>query len=66
SDEEVDGFVHWARATIARRDIAGLSNADRGHLIPVDLGALRAAADRLGLTSAEVDAAMPRLRGAAG
>ncbi len=65
SSSEVASFTAWVRATIAPRDVAGLTRADRGHLIPVDLAALRAAADRLGLEPGEIDAALPRLRGAA-
>ncbi len=65
SSPEVASFTEWIRTTIAPRDVAGLSGAARGHLFPVDLAALRAAADRLGLTPQDVDAALPRLRGAA-
>jgi hypothetical protein len=48
-------------AAIAPRNLAGLADPRRRNLYPVDLEALVAAADLLGLTPAAARAALPRL-----
>jgi len=60
---EVAGFQAWVRTAIAPFDIAGLGDPRRNNLHPVDLEVLVESASRLGLTRADVRAAMPRLRG---
>ena len=59
-----DGFAAWVRAAIVERDIGGFAEAGIGRRIGVDLEALVAHAGRLGLSPAEVRAALPKLRGA--
>ena len=56
----------WAnqiREGIAPRNIAGLADASRNRLYPVDLDALITKADLLGLTTEEIRLQLPRLRG---
>lgn len=55
-------FPAWVTETIAPRNLAGLADPARRNLYPVDLDALVAAAPKLGLTSTQMQAALPRLR----
>ena len=48
---------------IAPRNLAGLADPSRRRLYPIDLEALVAAADLLGLTSEQMQGRLPRLRG---
>jgi len=59
-------FEDWVREAIAPRNLAGLADPARRNLYPVDFEALVAAAGLLGLSQAEVRAALPRLRGGGG
>lgn len=56
-------FEEWVARAVEPRNVAGLCDPSRRNLYPVDLDALVAGAHRLGLTAAEVRAALPRLRG---
>jgi FADH2 O2-dependent halogenase len=60
---EPAAFEDWVRRAIAPRNLAGLADPARRNLYPVDFDALVAAAALLGLSPAEVRAALPRLRG---
>jgi FADH2 O2-dependent halogenase len=51
------------REGIASRNVAGLSDASRNRLYPVDLDDLVKKADLLGLTTEEIRLQLPRLRG---
>lgn len=55
------GFTVLVAGAIAPRNVAGLADPGRRNLYPVDLEALVAAAGLLGLTEAEMRAALPRL-----
>ena len=55
------GFADLVAAQIAPRNLAGLADPRRRNLYPVDLEALADAAGLLGMTAAEVRAAIPRL-----
>lgn len=56
-------FSDWIRQTIAPRNIAGLADPSRRNLYPVDLDLLVERHSLLGLSRAEVQAALPKLRG---
>jgi FADH2 O2-dependent halogenase len=56
-------FVDWIVSAIAPRNIAGLANAARHNLYPVDFEELVEKHALLGFTREELVAAMPRLRG---
>lgn len=56
-------FANWMRSTIAERDIGGFCEPGVDRRIGVDFAALVERAGRLGLSRAEVQAALPRLRG---
>jgi len=51
------------REGIASRNVAGLSDASRNRMYPVDLDDLAKKADLLGLTTEEIRLQLPRLRG---
>ncbi len=55
------GFAGLVAEAIAPRNVAGLADPARRNLYPVDLEALVAAAGLLGMTPAEMRAALPRL-----
>jgi hypothetical protein len=61
ADDDRRGFADRMAAVIAPRNLAGLADPRRRNLYPVDLEALVAAADLLGLTPAAARAALPRL-----
>jgi FADH2 O2-dependent halogenase len=56
-------FETWVRGEIEPFDVAGLGNPSRRNLYPADFETLVERAPRLGLSAAEVRAALPRLRG---
>ncbi len=58
-----EDFEQWMVDAIAPRNLAGLADPSRHNLYPVDLQALVSSAGLLGLSRAEVEAALPRLRG---
>ena len=60
---EREEFVSWVTEAVADRNIAGLGDPDRRNLYPVDLDLLVERAGLLGLTSQEMSAQLPRLRG---
>lgn len=55
------GFAEVVASAITPRNLAGLADRRKRNLYPVDLDALVAAADLLGLTPSAVQAALPRL-----
>jgi len=61
---EGDGtaFAAAVRAAIAPRDVAGLTLSGRRNLYAVEAGSLLAGAARLGLSRAELERRLPRLR----
>jgi FADH2 O2-dependent halogenase len=63
SADERSEFVEWMTRTIAPRNIAGLSDADRGNLYPVDFDALIEGHAKLGRSRDEIVAGLPALRG---
>jgi hypothetical protein len=63
SDTEAREFARWMTHAIAPRNIAGLGEPRRANLYPVDFEALVDGHERLGMSRAEVLAALPRLRG---
>lgn len=63
SDFDRDAFLRQLRERLAPRNVAGLADPRRRNLYPVDLEALVAGADLLGLERHEMLAALPRLRG---
>ena len=58
-----EDFERWINGAIARRNLAGLADPARRNLYPVDLKGLVRSSSLLGLSRAEVEAALPRLRG---
>ncbi len=62
--EDAQGFEQWVAGAIAPRNLAGLADPSRRNLYPVDLRALVRSAALLDLSREEVEAALPRLRGA--
>ncbi|MEP7001076.1 MAG: hypothetical protein ABI969_11400, partial [bacterium] len=58
-------YVEWAAQAIDARNIAGLADARRGNLYPVDLDALIERHALLGMSREQVIAALPVLRGIA-
>jgi len=62
ADERSD-FAEWITRGIAPRNIAGLADASRKNLYPVDFDALIEQHALLGITRAEVLEALPALRG---
>jgi FADH2 O2-dependent halogenase len=63
SADERAAFVDWISAAIAPRNIAGLADASRKNLYPVDFDALVDGHAKLGLERGEVIAGLPALRG---
>ena len=59
-------FADWMAMAIEPRNIAGLSDPDRRNLYPVDFDVLVERHALLGLSRAELMAAVPALRGSAG
>jgi hypothetical protein len=53
----------WVRSRVAPRNLIGLGEPDRRNLYPVEIAPLLASAAALGLTSAELERRLPRLRG---
>ena len=53
----------WVRSKIAPRNLIGLGDPERRNLYPVEIAPLFAAAPALGLSSAELERRLPRLRG---
>jgi FADH2 O2-dependent halogenase len=60
---EREGFAEWIARAIAPRNIAGLADPVRRNLYPVDFDALIDQHQLLGMTSAQLLEALPRLRG---
>ena len=58
-----EDFTRWMRSAIQARNIAGLADPRRHNLYPVDFDALLAGHDLLGMTSRQVIAMLPALRG---
>jgi FADH2 O2-dependent halogenase len=56
-------FAEWMANAIAWRNIAGLANPERHNLYPVDFEELLARHELLGMSRAELVAALPALRG---
>jgi hypothetical protein len=56
-------FARWVAESIAPRDVAGLADAARRNLHPVDLDVLVERHALLGMTRAQVVESLPRLRG---
>jgi len=56
-------FVSWVARAIAPRNIAGLADANRHHLYPVDIDLLVERHELLGLSRDQVVAGIPALRG---
>lgn len=61
--EDAAGFERWLLEVVAPRDVAGLGDPSRRNLYPLDLEILVERCHLLGLSAAEVRAALPRLRG---
>ena len=59
-------FVEWIAGAIAPRNIAGLADASRQNLYPVDFDALVDAHALLGMSREQLTAALPSLRGMSG
>lgn len=62
SAEDRRGFEDWVARTIAPRNVAGLADPERRNLYPVDLDVLIERGHLLGLSRADVQSALPRLR----
>ncbi|MFQ5679713.1 MAG: NAD(P)/FAD-dependent oxidoreductase [Gemmatimonadota bacterium] len=58
-----EGFAAGMRRAIAARNVAGLADPPRNRLYPVDLDALVAGADKLGLSPESIRADLSSLRG---
>jgi hypothetical protein len=56
-------FADWLTEKIAPRNVAGLANASRSNLYPVDFDALIEGHALLGMSRDQVVAALPALRG---
>jgi FADH2 O2-dependent halogenase len=63
SPSERSAFADWLAEKIAPRNIAGLANASRSNLYPVDFDALIDGHALLGMSRDQVVAALPALRG---
>jgi FADH2 O2-dependent halogenase len=66
SADDAHAFAAWVAETIASRNLAGLADPARRNLYPVDLDLLRERSGLLGLSPADIERALPRLRGGAG
>lgn len=62
SPDERRAFADWVADAIASRNVAGLADAARRNLYPVDLDLLVERSHLLGLTARQVRRALPRLR----
>lgn len=62
---ERHAFARWAAASIAPRNVAGLADAARHNLYPVDLDVLMKRSALLGMSREQLTAALPTLRGTA-
>ncbi|HEY1951483.1 MAG TPA: NAD(P)-binding protein [Gemmatimonadaceae bacterium] len=58
-------FTDWMERSIAPRNVAGLADARRGNLYPIDFESLVEGHALLGMTREQVIAALPALRGTA-
>ena len=65
SEDDRRAFEEWLAQAIEPRNIAGLADATRGNLYPVDLDALIERHALIGRSQEEVIAALPALRGMA-
>lgn len=65
SHGERRAFAEWLARAIAPRNIAGLADAERHNLYPVDFDALIAGHSLLGMDRDQIVAALPALRGMA-
>jgi FADH2 O2-dependent halogenase len=63
SPAERSAFADWLTEKIAPRNVAGLANASRSNLYPVDFDALIDGHALLGMSREQVVAALPALRG---
>jgi Dehydrogenases (flavoproteins) len=63
SPEQRRAYVEWAAAAIEPRNVAGLADAARNNLYPVDFEVLLDRHALLGMTREELVAALPALRG---
>src|SRR6266550_3660684 len=63
TSHERRGFAEWIANAIAPRNIAGLANPERHNLYPVDFDVLVDEHALLGMSRAELVAALPALRG---
>ena len=63
STAERDGYVAWVTRAIASRNVAGLADASRNNLYPVDLDLLIDRHALLGMTRDQLVVALPALRG---
>lgn len=63
--EERQRYAEWVAGAIAPRNIAGLADAARNHLYPVDLDVLIDRHALIGMTRAQLVEALPALRGMA-
>lgn len=63
--EQITAYTSWVAGAIAQRNIAGVANASRHNLYPVDLDTLIDNHALMGLTREELVAALPALRGRA-
>jgi FADH2 O2-dependent halogenase len=63
SPAERSAFAEWLAEKIAPRNVAGLANASRSNLYPVDFDALIEGHGLLGMSRNQVIAALPALRG---
>ena len=61
--DERQAFVEWVADSIAPRNVAGLADPGRHHLYPVDLDVLVERHALLGMSRADLLAALPALRG---
>ena len=63
SDEDRKSFSRWVSEVIADRNIAGLADAGRRNLYPVDLDLLISRSELLGMTADQMRSKLPLLRG---
>ena len=61
--EERKGFAEWIKRSIAPRNIAGLADADRHNMYPVDFEELVEQHSLLGMSRKQLVDALPALRG---
>lgn len=63
SEEARREYAEWAASAISSRNVAGLADPSRNNLYPVDFDVLLDRHALLGMTRAELTAALPMLRG---